>query len=238
MLSVNIGAAFLLGLLGGMHCIGMCGGIVAALSAARGTTWWPGVFAYHVIRVITYALLGLIVSLAGSLLGTHSFWAGTQKGISIFAGIVIIVFALQLGGWLPERWGRTPFFIPAQLLKKASTTNSLGVWGAVGFFNGLLPCGLVYAALAIAFASGSTLNGVLIMLAFGLGTVPALFMVSAVMRLAGPVMRGRLIQVMAAMLLLYGGWMMARGFMMHEHHSHQVPAQTVEDAPSSGHMSH
>ena len=211
--------------------MGMCGGIVVALSAGRRVVWWPGVAAYQLARVITYIMLGLIVSLAGSLVETYLLWSGAQKGISIFAGAVIIVFALQLGGWLPERWGRFPFLIPVPLLKKASATDSLGAWGAVGFFNGLLPCGLVYAALTLALASGSTLNGAFIMLAFGLGTVPALFMVSAVMRLTGPVMRGRLIQAMALMLLLYGGWMAARGFMTHGHHA-------AEDSPASGHMSH
>lgn len=235
---INIGAAFLLGLLGGMHCVGMCGGIIAALSAGRGVVWWPGVAAYQMARVVTYVLLGLIVSLAGTLLGTYSFWSGTQKGISIFAGIVIIVFALQLGGWLPERWGRLPFLIPTPLLKKASATDSLGAWGAVGFFNGLLPCGLVYAALAMTLASGSALNGALIMLAFGLGTVPALFMVSAVMRLAGPAIRGRLIQAMALMLIIFGGWTMARGFITHEHHAHYAPAGVTEDAPASEHAPH
>lgn len=235
---VNIGAAFLMGLLGGMHCVGMCGGIIAALSTGRRAVWWPGVTAYQVARVVTYVLLGLIVSLAGTLLGAHSFWSGTQKGISIFAGMVIIVFALQIGGWLPERWGRSPFLIPASILKNASVTNSLGAWGTVGFFNGLLPCGLVYAALAMALASGSALNGGLIMLAFGLGTVPALFMVSAVMRLAGPVMRGKLIQAMALMLIVFGGWTMARGFITHEHHAHDTPVGAREDAPASGHASH
>lgn len=230
MYSVNIGAAFLLGLLGGMHCVGMCGGIVAALSASRGAVWWPGVAAYQVVRVSTYILLGLIVSFAGTLLETYSFWSGTQKGILAFAGIVIMVFALQLGGWLPERWGRFPFLIPARLLRKASATESLGAWGAVGFFNGLLPCGLVYAALAMSLASGSALSGALIMLSFGLGTVPSLLTVSAVMRLAGPAMRGTLIKAMAVMLILYGGWMAARGFMTHEHHVH--------GAPASEHMAH
>ncbi len=225
--SVNIGAAFVLGLVGGMHCLGMCGGIVAALSAARRETWWPGVFAYHAARVLTYVVLGLAVSFSGSFLETHSLWSGTQKGISVFAGLVIIIFSLQLGGWLPERWGRTPFFIPAPLLKKASATNSLGVWGAVGFFNGLLPCGLVYAALAIALASGSALHGVLTMLAFGLGTMPALFMVSAVMRLAGPALRGRLIRAVALMLLLYGGWMAAHGFVIHKHPQREAPVKTA-----------
>lgn len=235
---INIGAAFLLGLLGGMHCVGMCGGIVAALSAGRGAVWWPGVAVYQLARVGTYVLLGLIVSLAGTLLGTYSFWSGTQKGISIFAGIVIIVFALQLGGWLPERWGRLPFLIPAPLLKKASATDSLQAWGAVGFFNGLLPCGLVYAALTMTLASGSAPNGALIMLAFGLGTVPALFMVSAVMRLAGPAIRGRLIQAIALMLIIFGGWTMARGYITHEHHMHNTPMRAAEDPAAPGEISH
>lgn len=230
---VDLGAAFFIGLLGGVHCVGMCGGIAIALSAGRQTVWLPGVAVYHSARILTYALLGFVVSLTGTLIGKYAVWSGVQNAIFVFAGLVVIVFALQLGGSLPELLSGSLIRIPSLVLRTAGSKNSAAAWGAVGFFNGLLPCGLVYAALAVALASGGPVKGAVTMLVFGLGTLPALFSMSAVMRLVRPIFRARLVKVTAVLLLIYGGSMVARPFIGHSHGQHNTHAisQTAPEPP-------
>jgi len=166
----------LLGLGGSLHCLGMCGPIALALPGAKGAlaNQVVGRSLYNVGRIVTYGLLGAAV-------GGLSQWlaiAGWQRGLSIGAGVGILVFlclpkrywlhvaALPGLAWLFHRfqvlWGR--WFSRA----------SWGALFAIGLLNGLLPCGLVYVALAAALQSGSWHHGLLFMVSFGLGTTPAM----------------------------------------------------------------
>lgn len=176
--------AFMIGLLGLTHCLGMCGGIVGALDAgiasdrvARG-----GRLRFHLSynagRIVSYAIAGALAGLLGALAATASFGNALPLGRAI-AGAMMILLGLYLAGWwraitVLERAGQGLWRriepLGAGLLPVRSRLQAFGL----GLIWGWLPCGLVYSALALAMASTSPARGAAIMAAFGLGTLPAL----------------------------------------------------------------
>ena len=188
MIELSLISAFLVGLLGGGHCVGMCGGIVSAVSMhlpnqAKDTPQkQPKIFfliAYNAGRILSYTLAGV---LAG-LIGASSFFMGhvlpIQHMLYLISSLMLILLGLYLAGFwhgitVIENVGRAPWvklqpyskrYIPVQNLKQAFVLG--GLWG-------WLPCGLVYSVLIASIATGNALNGGLLMLAFGLGTLPTL----------------------------------------------------------------
>jgi uncharacterized protein len=182
MIELSIFSAFLVGLLGGGHCIGMCGGFVGAISAhlpPQQSAKLPFLLAYNSGRILSYTLAGMI---AGAI-GASSFFLSNilpiQKSLYFLSSVILILLGLYLAGiWhgltYLEKIGHfvwrylQPYskrFIPIKNLKQALFLG--GVWG-------WLPCGLVYSVLIAAIASGDVVKGGLLMLAFGLGTLPTL----------------------------------------------------------------
>lgn len=172
--------AFLLGLFGSLHCLGMCGPLALALPAARrqGFDFVIGRLLYNGGRVLTYGALGILFGLIGQTL----VLAGLQQVLSILAGLFILgylllrnrpVFAVKGTGWIAAGVGRLKTSLGG-LLKQRSKRALFGI----GLLNGLLPCGLVYVALAAAAATGSAAGGLQYMLWFGLGTAPLMLGVS------------------------------------------------------------
>lgn len=172
--------AFIFGLLGSLHCLGMCGPIAFMLPVDRSNAWKRNtqIGTYHIGRLFSYALLGLLFGLLGE--GLQLF--GLQQALSIAVGILMILVAIvpesKLKGFrLTAPIYRSLSWVKQQLgglLKKKSWDAFL----TIGFLNGLLPCGLVYLAVFGALASGSPAGGAFYMFLFGLGTVP--LMTSAV----------------------------------------------------------
>lgn len=162
--------ALVLGLVGSLHCAGMCGPLALALpgTAISPSRFALGRVAYNLGRIITYCLIGLIFGLFGKTL----FLAGVQRWISIALGIVLItgLFASRkLALWKPVTW------LVNQLKTRMSELlrqRSLASVGLLGLLNGLLPCGLVYVAAAGATATGNVISGAIYMAAFGAGTLP------------------------------------------------------------------
>ena len=173
------------------HCIGMCGPIIVtfSLNLKEKSILVPQLF-YHLGRITTYALLGGIVAAVGSLTIVVANIESVQKGVMIFAGAIIILMGLAMAGWLPfgkifsdhsntSGWITQSF---SKLLKVKSTLVCL----PLGLLLGLLPCGPVYTALIGAARTGMEVNtlyqgifaGMGLMAAFGIGTVPALFLVA------------------------------------------------------------
>jgi len=169
-------SALMLGLMGSFHCVGMCGPLALALPIDRPQSGAGIVknLLYQLGRATTYAAMGLLLG----LLGAGAAFAGIQQWISIAAGIFIVIFAflpLHLSSPLARtRWGRNWVNGLQQslrgLLKKSSFTALFGF----GLVNGLLPCGLVYMALAGALAVGDPIQSAGFMFVFGLGTIPLL----------------------------------------------------------------
>lgn len=164
-----LAGAFLAGLMGSPHCIGMCGGFAAAASEGpvRGA-------AYHGGRLVTYSLLGAAGGVVGGALPGPDWVAP-----AIAAGLMGY-FALRLAGLVPA-----PHWMPERLVSAAAALLRRGGWLAsagLGLLTALIPCGLVYAALGLAVAGGSAAAGAAAMATFGLGTIPLLAAVTGGLR--------------------------------------------------------
>lgn len=167
-------SAFVLGLLGSFHCIGMCGPIAFMLPVDRTNAFKKvsQITIYHIGRLISYGIIGLIFGLIGRSLYIFGF----QQQLSITIGVLMIVIVL-----IPQSlFNKYNFSKPIyKLISKVKTAlgsalkkKTLDTFLTIGFLNGFLPCGLVYMALFAAIAGGNALNGSIYMLVFGLGTVP------------------------------------------------------------------
>ncbi len=177
---MEIWSAFIFGLLGSFHCVGMCGPIVLALPVNK-TSKWKFFFSrlvYNLGRVVTYAIMGFII---GSI-GEQFSLAGYQNVLSISMGVLILIMVLVPTGFFNK-------LFPFQIFTSFSTTvkkywsilfknSSIASLFLIGILNGLLPCGFVYIALAGVASTGSMLNGSLYMALFGLGTLPILLVLS------------------------------------------------------------
>lgn len=168
--------ALLLGLGGGLHCVGMCGPIALALPLSQREKWAVIVqsLAYHLGRITTYGLIGLFF---GSF-GWGIALTGYQNNLSILLGITLILIAL-FPTVLKNSTFRFPFLSPFLTLLKIKMSKALAIRGnfaafRIGLLNGFLPCGLVYFALVGAIAVGSPWQGALYMMVFGFGTLPML----------------------------------------------------------------
>ncbi len=214
-------APLLVGLAGGLHCAGMCGGIVAALSLSRPPSLprhTVSLALYHGGRVGSYALLGVLFGWAGGMAEGAPIKM-IQQGVTVVAGFLMLLFALQVGGFMREWRLLSAIHLPSSPLKKAAA-GSLPAWLAVGLMNGLLPCGLVYAALGMALASASPLAGAVTMALFGVGTIPSLLAVAFAARWLDPTRRGLALKVASVVVALYGVWYIAKPFVMAGRMSH------------------
>ena len=172
-------AAFAAGLLGGVHCAGMCGGIVGSLSAAATGPALPRQLAFNAGRISSYALAGAAAGAAGGLAQLAGPALGARTALFVAANILMVLLGMYVAGWGRAMlrleaagvhvWRRIePLrrrFFPIDTAAKAFGAGA--VWGWV-------PCGLVYSLLALALASGGATEGAFVMLAFGLGTLPNL----------------------------------------------------------------
>ncbi len=186
----TVAGAALAGLAGSAHCIGMCGGFSAATAQHRG-----GALAWSAGRLTTYGLLGAVAGGTTAALPLPA-WFGQA-----FAIVLLLWFAAGLAA-IPLPRLPTPAILHragGALLRRSDLPSRY----AFGLVTGLLPCGLVYAALSLAVASASATTGALAMVAFGLGTVPALALATAGLRrlVAGSLLRRR---VLALAVLLVG----------------------------------
>ena len=243
MLWLDIFMALSVGIVGSIHCIGMCGGIVAALSMGGERSYWKGIASYHFGRIASYSALGLAAGMIGSLITAKTGLIQIQQMLSVFAGIFMIIFALQIGGLIPERFAALSFIrIPASLLQKTAGGNAPLFWGLTGLANGLLPCGMVYAALSLALKQADPLKGTIMMTAFGIGTVPAMTVLALTIRRLDPFLKARFLKLAAATLVLFGIFTISRGYMQEGGHDHDMPSHnhSMEHAPShsGGDMQH
>jgi len=199
-------ALFLVGLLGGTHCVGMCGGIVGALSLG-GPARWSMHLAYNAGRILSYTAAG---ALAGAL-GAAGIGLGGDAPVRIVLYLVANLMLVALGLYLlgvtralafTERLGQklwrhiqplTRRFIPARTLSQAFPLGLLWGW---------LPCGLVYSALATALTAGSAERGALMMLSFGLGTLPNLLLAGILLARLNEFVRFPAVRVASGLLVL------------------------------------
>lgn len=173
-------SAFLIGIGGSLHCIGMCGPIVLALPNNENSKWINilGKLIYNFGRVFSYITIGAIFGLIGNRL----LLANLQQVSSIVFGVIIILAAV-----LPDKAKTKVIDFPIikwmtngikKSFQQVSKNYSIGSMFVIGILNGFLPCGFVYVGAFGAVATGSILYGMLYMLFFGLGTIPSMFLAS------------------------------------------------------------
>lgn len=170
--------AFLMGFLGSVHCAVMCGPIVLGLPLDKKKLWHNvlQVSLYQLGRISIYTLLGLLVGLVGN---TFSVFA-KQETLSLIIGIVLIIFTIaQLSGRYVSSFQKLQNKMVLPISKLMGKVFKLPFWGFfAGMLNGLIPCGMVYLALATALNSGTAQSGASFMLLFGLGTTPLMLFIS------------------------------------------------------------
>jgi len=206
-------SALILGLLSSIHCIGMCGPIafILPIDKSKGHKGAQLSGVYHLGRISTYAMLGLIFGLIGKGL----FMAGFQQRLSILVGIVMIVIVLLPYKFFATYSGSNFLFKGVSKLKqqlglqlrqqKASSIYTVGV------LNGLLPCGMVYMALFGAIATGSLASGMLYMALFGLGTVPLMSLAIYSKSIFSQPLRTKLQRVLPIFIVTLGVLFILRG---------------------------
>ena len=200
--------AFMIGLLGSVHCIGMCGPLAFAVPSLK-----PGMgflvldkILYQAGRILSYCVLGVLIG----LIGRQIWMSGMQQGISIFTGLLIIAAACSRIFKLSA--GKGPSFLLKPFNKLFGyalkhKANHL----IIGMINGLLPCGFVYLALAGAVNTGSVAKAAEYMFWFGTGTAPLMLLATIGMGFTGNLFRRRINKVIPFMMLFLGAWFILRG---------------------------
>ena len=205
--------AFMIGIVGSFHCVGMCGPLALALPLPNNSFMakFFGAFIYNAGRIVTYSVFGLIFGLVGQTAALFGF----QQWLSIGTGVLILLFIL-----LPKKYKMqhvasnysTRFFTKLRLqlglLFTKKNNSSLFI---IGLLNGLLPCGLVYMAVAGAIAAGNVGSSVIFMAAFGLGTLPVMWSIAFFGNYVGVSIRQKIrraypymMGLMACLLILRG----------------------------------
>jgi len=201
----------LIGFGGSVHCVGMCGPLALSLpfNIFSNNAKWLAVLLYNVGRVTSYAAIGL---LAG-LLGRSFNWFGITQILSLVLGCVII-----LSIFLPKLFKKFKINFPDFInniqinLMQALVKKQKVTWMyAAGIMNGLLPCGLVYMALAAALVAGSVSNSILFMVFFGVGTIPAMVLIVSAGQLLKPSFRIKFKKMVPVISLMIGILLVLRG---------------------------
>lgn len=202
--------AFLLGLFSTVHCIAMCGSVIGALTLSLPVEiresqrrMLPFVFNYNVGRILSYGVAGVIVGLLSSpLTQINAHWF-----LRILSVIVMVSMGLYLAGWFPkfaraEKLGAPVWRLLQPIGQKLLPVRSFSQAFLLGMVWGWLPCGLVYAALAVAATAGDPVKGGLVMLAFGAGTLPAVMGAGLFTGMLSSLARSKKLRQVAGVLII------------------------------------
>lgn len=210
MIELSLWSAFLVAMLGGGHCIGMCGGLMMAVGMQLPQPKWLYLLTYNLGRISSYALAGALVGSLGQASSVLEFILPIQQILFLLSSLMLLLLGLyianlwhglllieKLGGrlWVRvEPWARK--LLPIQHLPQAFFAGMLWGW---------LPCGLVYSVLIGGLASGSAQNGAIMMLMFGLGTLPMLISLGFASAKLKPVLQSeRLRMICGGMIAMFG----------------------------------
>lgn len=205
---------FLMGLIGSVHCIGMCGPLVMALPISGQSNFqkWVSILLYHFGKISSYTVLGILLGLFGTALPFNVM----QEHLSIVLGSIMLLYVLYVFV-IKSKWA-IPFFqsniVYSLIIKKMGAlfkSQKSSSFYLIGFLNGLLPCGMVYVALTSAIATQSLVQGGMIMAFFGLGTMPALIMVAIGGQYMGRAVRTKLQSLLPVFIFSMGILLILRG---------------------------
>lgn len=211
-LSPMLLSALIIGLLGSGHCLGMCGGLMGALTLAipkeQKSRRLYLLFAYNIGRLASYACAGLLLGIVGWAVSTSMF----ASGLRIVAAILLILMGVYLAGWWSgltyiERAGGILWKYLQPLTKRFMPVDSMKKAILMGMLWGWLPCGLVYSTLLWSTTQGNVIDSALLMLTFGLGTTPALIATGlAAERLTTLLQHKGVRMTSGILIILFGIW--------------------------------
>ena len=213
---MDIFTGFVIGLLGSLHCIGMCGPIAFALPMGKfgSFKFYAGRLLYNAGRIITYSFFGLIFGIIGKNLAV----IGLQRWVSVISGVLIIIIVLLPAKSKTGFIEKLPFGKITRKLKDAFGSlfknGSLPSMLFIGILNGLLPCGFVYVGVAGAIAAGDILSGVIYMALFGLGTVPVMFITSVAGNFITTSIRQKVTKLIPALAIILAFLFILRGLSL------------------------
>lgn len=203
--------AFFMGLLGSIHCAVMCGPLLLAVQAGQGISWKTtfNKLLYQFGRILTYGLIGLFLGLLGNVASLQ----GWQQGFSLVTGILLFTIGLFY------MFGKSSSKLAAIQTKAIQPfAKFMGKWlyrpggsFVAGILNGILPCGMVYMALASAVNADSIWNSFYFMLLFGLGTLPLLLVFSFAGNFPKRIFKKGFSTVLPVLFILMGLWFILRG---------------------------
>ncbi|WP_027695296.1 sulfite exporter TauE/SafE family protein [Vibrio litoralis] len=202
-------AAFLIGLLGAGHCMGMCGGIASLMNLGKVSTkrQWLNPLFYNIGRLSSYALIGAIIGGSISTISSYSGINSPLNWLRLLSAVFMLLLALYIGQWWNgliwiEKLGQSLWKHIAPFGQKLLPIKRPIYAIPFGFIWGWLPCGLVYSMLTWAAAAGNSINGALIMLAFGLGTLPLMLAVGVSATQFNQLVKSLLFRRLGAFILL------------------------------------
>jgi len=211
-------AVFLIGLLGGVHCVGMCGGIVSALTvqvrlpgqANPDRRDWPLHLAYNLGRIGSYTAAGAAMGAIGTVGMLFNDILPVQLALYVAANLMLVALGLYLTGFTRalagvERLGQRLWARVQPLTRRFLPARSVAQAFPLGVLWGFLPCGLVYSVLATALVTGSAERGAALMLAFGLGTLPNLLLAGMLLTRLRDVVRNQAVRMGAGLVVLAFG---------------------------------
>ncbi|MCO5098715.1 MAG: sulfite exporter TauE/SafE family protein [Rhodocyclaceae bacterium] len=207
-------AVFLVGLLGGTHCVGMCGGIVGALTAntAGGRRQWPIHLAYNVGRIASYGLAGAVLGAVGGAGLLFNNILPVQMALYVLANLMLVALGLYLLGvtrtlTFLERGGQKLWSRIQPLTRRFLPVTHVGRALPLGMLWGFLPCGMVYSVLTTALLTGNSLRGAGLMLAFGMGTLPNLLLAGMLLKRFRDIAQARALRLASGVLVMgFGVW--------------------------------
>ena len=206
--------AFLGGIAGSLHCIGMCGVFPMSLARAGATRPLRRQLLYNAGRLNTLAFIGALSGAFGAAVAASGPFRSAERVLAIAAGALMILIGLEMLGLVGRISARAAAFTQRTLTRWLSgvmASPSPAAPLALGIFNAFLPCQLIYAFVARAAATASAIDGALLMLAFGLGTIPAMLTLGMTRVLAGPRVRLHLSRVAGVLVVAFGIVTLLRG---------------------------
>lgn len=225
-------SAFMVGLMGSLHCLGMCGGIASALGVAaqpsKPSVWRQIMLqsGYHLGRIVSYGVIGVLAGLLGFLL-RDALGPQVSFVLRLVPGIILIFMGLYLAGWwlglvYIERIGMRLWRVLTPLVRRFMPVSSFFHALAIGLCWGWLPCGLVYSALVLAVSQGSWLHSGFTMVMFGLGTMPMMLATGMLSRQLTQFFRLKKTKAVAGLIVIgFGLWTLSMP-LMHHYVNHAV----------------
>ncbi len=228
---ISLLIAFNLGLFSTLHCLGMCGGIIGALSlgvtAKKEQHFLERagyVFAYNFGRIISYTVAGAIAGLLGGHFAVMVMPDSGHRVLQFIAAGVLVLIGLHLAGWLPklkfiESFGYKFWQYLQPVGRKFFPVDRIHKALVIGIIWGWLPCALVYSVLLWSLASGGTLNGAILMFAFGMGTLPGMVTAGVMGNRLLDLLKQAQIRIWAGIIIIFFG--IASPFLVTGHGDHQ-----------------